>query len=262
MSAKSPTHFAYHACASAFSGHFTRPFVETIDVQAPSALPVTGGHGSSCVEDFRFHKFISFQRGYTHVSGGFQDSDCSNNTLVTSVLEKLNMMDILTADRIVCRLYSKHAQDAAEGHITMHGSLFENLAICGHPVKLDLDFALFEDIQTYEQAQTAYKSNDQFKKIASDPLQSGHVLSEQKCNGAFLCSLVKDGGIHIKAPGVKPSGHSLYVPGFGKVYFAEVMISHGTRTLTMLRFELGSTTGGGGSGGSGTTNGKHYPPGG
>src|SRR5579862_5828649 len=128
-------------------------------------------------------------------------------------------------------------------------------------LKIDLDFALFEDIQTYEQAQAAYKSNDQFKKIASDPLQSGQVLPEQKCNGAFLCSLVKDGGIRLNAPGVKVSGHSIYVPGFGKVYFAEVMVSHGTRTLTMLRFEDGSTTGGGASGGSGTTNGKHYPPG-
>jgi hypothetical protein len=39
------------------------------------------------------------------------------------------------------------------------------------------------------------------------------------------------------------------------------MISHGTRTLTMLRFELGSTTKAGGSGGSGTTNGKNFPPG-
>jgi len=261
MPSKSPTHFAYHACANAFSGHFTRPFVETIDVQAGTSLPVTGGHGSSCVENFQFHKFISFRRGYAHVSGGFQDSDGSNNTLVTSVLENLNMLDILTAGRIVCRLYSKHPQDAPEGRITMHGSLFENLAICGHPVKIDLDFALFEDIQTYEQAQAAYKSNDQFKKIASDPLQSGQVLPEQKCNGAFLCSLVKDGGIRLNAPGVKVSGHSIYVPGFGKVYFAEVMVSHGTRTLTMLRFELGSTTGGGGSGGSGTTNGKHYPPG-
>lgn len=262
MPSKPPTYFAYHACANAFSGHFTRPFVETIDVQAGSSLPVTGGHGSSCVENFQFHKFISFRRGYTHVSGGFQDSDSSNNTLVTSVLENLNMLDILTAGRIVCRLYSKHPQKAPEGRITMHGSLFQDLAICGHPVRIDLDFALFEDIQTYEQAQAAYKSNAKFKKIASDPLQSGHDLPEQKCNGAFLCSLVKDGGIQLNAPGVKVAGHSIYVPGFGKVFFAEVMISHGTRTLTMLRFELGSTSGGGGTGGSGTTNGKHYPPGG
>jgi hypothetical protein len=254
-------HFHYHACAHAFSAQFTRPFHEQTDVQAASALPPTGGHGCARVENFQFREFISFRRGYTHVSGGYQTEDKSNNTLVTSVLEGLNMMDVLTVDRVVCRLYSKHPKDAAEGRITMHGSKFENLSICGHPVKIDLDFGLFEDLQTYEQAQAAYKSNDRFKKVAQDPLQLGRVLPEQKDNGAFLCSLVKDGSIQANYPGVKTSGHSIYVPGFGKVYFAEVFISHGERTLTMLRFELGSSTSGTGSGGAGGTNGKQYPPG-
>jgi len=256
--AEIPRHFHYHACAHAFSGRFTRPFEEQIHVQAASALPVTGGHGSARVENFQFHEFMSFKKGYTHVSGGYQDGDKSNNTLVTSVIEGLNMMDILTADRVVSRLYSKHPKDAPEGRITMHGSKFENLSICGHPVKIDLDFALFEELQTFELAQAAYKANDKFKKITQDPLQTGQILPEQKCNGAFLCSLVSD--IHLDYPGVNTSGHSIYVPGFGKVFFAEVFMSHGTRTLTMLRFELGSTTSGGGSASSATTNGKQYPP--
>jgi len=72
---------------------------------------------------------------------------------------------------------------------------------------------------------------------------------------------VRGGQIECSVPGVRANGHSTYVPGFGKAYFAESLISHGTRTLTMLRFELGSTTGGSGSGGGGSTNGKHYPPG-
>jgi len=260
MAPEPVSNFHYHASAHAFSGKFTRPFHEEIHVQAASTLPTTGGHGSARVENFKFHEFISFRVGYTHVSGGFQDSDQSNNTLVTSVIEGLNMLDILTADRIVCRLYSKHQQGEPEGRVTMHGSKFENLAICGHPVNIELDFGLFEGIQTYEAAQKAYKSNDKFKKVASDPLQSGQLLPEQKANGAFLCSLVEGGRIEVKAPGVKVSGHSIHVPGFGKAYFAESFISHGTRTLTMLRFELGSTTGGSGSGGGGSTNGKHYPP--
>jgi len=255
------SHFHYHACAHAFSAQFSRPFHAQIDMQAATALAPTGGHGSSRVENFKFREFISFKRAYTHVSGGFQHEDKSNNTLVTSVIEGLNLMDVLTVERIVCRLYSKHHQGSPEGHITMHGSKFENLAICGEPVSIKLDFPLFEDIRTYEQAQSAFQSNEKFKKIASDPLQSGLLLPDQKCNGEFLCSLVEGGGIVTRAPGVKTCGHSIYVPGFGKVFFAETMISHGTRTLTMLRFELGSTTKAGGSGTSGTTNGKNFPPG-
>jgi hypothetical protein len=259
-SAEGPSHFHYRACAHAFAAQFTRPFHEQIDVIAASALPPTGGHGHASHEDFRFRQFISFKRAYTHVSGGFQVEDTSNNTLVTSVIEGLNLMDILTADRIVCRLYSKHPKGSAEGHITMHGSKFENLSICGEPVGIKLDFPLFEELPTFEKAQAAFKTNDKFKRIVSDPLQTGKVLTEAKCNGAFLCSLVEGGGIQTKASGVKVSGHSIYVPGFGKVFFAETFMSHGTRTLTMLRFQLGSTTKADGSGASATTNGRQWPP--
>jgi len=269
MTPDSPSYFHYHAGAQAFSGRFTRPFDEHIDVQAASSLPVTGGHGSARVENFRFHEFISFKKAYTHVSGGFQDSDQSNNTLVTSVVEGLNMMDILTIDRVVCRLYSKHAKGAPEGNITMHGSKFENVSICGQPVKIDLDFLLFEGLQTFERAQEAFKSNRKFAKIAQDPLQTGKIVPEQKSHGAFLCSLVKDGGLTVTVqddgksvphPGVTSAGHSLYIPGFGKVYFAEVFMTHGQRTLTMLRFALGSTTKAEGVAAAGSTNGKNFPP--
>jgi len=269
MTPGSPSYFHYHASAQAFSGRFTRPFDEHIDVQAATSLPVTGGHGSARTENFRFHEFLSFKRAYSHVSGGFQDSDDSNNTLVTSVVEGLNMMDILTIDRVVCRLYSKHLKDAAEGNITMHGSKFENVSICGQPVEIDLDFVLFEGLQTFNKAQDAFKSNRKFTKIAQDPLQSGEILLEQKCHGAFLCSLVKDGGLKVTVqdgdasvahPAVTSAGHSIYIPGFGKVYFAEVFMTHGQRTLTMLRFELGSTTKAEGVAAAGTTNGRNFPP--
>jgi hypothetical protein len=254
--------FQYHASAYAFSGHFTRPFEQQIDVQASSALCITGGHGCSRVENFQFRNFISFKAGYTHVSGGYQEDDHTNNTLVTSVLEGLNMMDVLTADRIVCRLYSKHQKKAPEGHITMHGSKFENLKICGKPATIDLDFKLFENIQTFADAQKAYGDRDsEFYKRASDPFGTGEVLPQQTDEGVFLCSLAK--GVHVEEGlGVTPERNSIYVRGFGTVYFAELFMTFGQRVLTMFRYELGSSTSGGGSGGSGGTNGKKYPPGG
>jgi hypothetical protein len=255
----SPSLFHFHGCAHVFSGQFTRPFHEQIDAQAQSTLPMTGGHGCARSENFRFREFITFKAGYTHVSGGFQADDESNNTLVTSTLEGLNMLDVLTADRMVCRLYSKHHKRVAEGNITMHGSKFENLRICGYPVNIELDFKLFEGLQTFKDAREQFAKKGDFWKIAKDPFQSGDTLPDQGENGVFLCSLVKN--MDVDYPGVERCGHSLYIPGFGRVYFAEVFLSHGERTLTMLRFELGSSTSGSGSGGSGGTNGKSWPPG-
>src|SRR5260370_33607825 len=91
--------FHYHAYAHAFSGRFTRPFEAQIDVQAASSLPATGGHGCARVQNFQFHEFISFKKGYTPASRAQQSADNSNNTLVTSALESLHMMDIPAADR-------------------------------------------------------------------------------------------------------------------------------------------------------------------
>jgi hypothetical protein len=39
---------------------------------------------------------------------------------------------------------------------------------------------------------------------------------------------------------VKRKGHVFIVPQFGKVFVGEILAKHGTRTLTMLRLEMGS----------------------
>src|SRR5215469_17124093 len=106
--------YHYHAYAHAFSGHFTRPFEHQIDSQAGSALPIVGGHGQARVENFQFREFLSFRKGYTHVSGA-DEADGSHNTLVTSTIEGLNLLDVVTADRLVARLYSKHRTGELEG---------------------------------------------------------------------------------------------------------------------------------------------------
>ena len=257
MSPKPARTFHYHACAHAFSAHFTRPFHHQIDVQAQSALPVVGGHGHARVEGFEFRNFISFTKGYSHVSGGHQADDDSNNTLATAVLEGLNMLDVLTADRVVSRLYSKHPAGEREGNITWVGSKFENLRVAGCPVELELNHDVFEKLLTFKDAQTAFEKGGDFRKIAEDPLCTGRKLKPADVDGVLLCSIVKK--IKTDCPGVKVDGHSLYVQGFGRVFLGELLIKNGEKTLTMLRFELGSTTSGDGSGGGTKTNGRPYP---
>src|SRR5215467_10317502 len=257
MSPRPTRTFHYHACAHAFSAQFTRPFHHQIDIQAQSALPVVGGHGHARVECFEFRDFITFKKGYSHVSGGHQAEDDSNNTLATAVLEGLNMFDVLTIDRVVSRLYSKHPADAREGDITWVGSKFENLRIAGCPVHIELNHDVFHELPTFEAAEKAFKKGGDFRKIAEDPFGLGDVLKPADVNGVFLCSIVKS--VKVDCPGVKVKGHSLYVHGFGIVYLGELLIKPGEKTLTMLRFKLGSTTSGSGSGGGSKTNGQPYP---
>jgi hypothetical protein len=220
-------------------------------------LPIIGGHGHSRVETFEFRDFISFKKGYSHVSGGHQADDDTHNTLATAALEGLNMFDVLTVDRVVSRLYSKHHAKEKEGNITWIGSKFENLRIAGCPVHIELNVPLFHDLQTYEAAESAFKKGGDFRKIAEDPLGTGDILKPSNVEGVFLCSIVKS--VKVDCPGVKVEGHSLYVPGFGTVFLGELLIKAGEKTLTMLRFELGSTISGSGTGVGTRTNGRPYP---
>lgn len=253
--------FHYHACAHAFSGHFKRPFEHQIDVLAASVLPITGGHGQARVENFQFREFVSFRKGTTHVSGARLDDDKSHNTLVTATVEGLNLLDVVTADRIVARLYSKHHEDEAEGSFNMIGSRFEGLRIADCDVKVDLDLELFEKVRTYKEAVTEFDKKGDFYKIASDPFKDRgkELLKNPEPNGAFLCSCVKD--IKTACPGVTRIGHhGFHVRGFGTIFLGEVVITHGQRTVTMIRFEMGSAVSATGTTVQASSNGRTYPP--
>src|SRR5690349_20950786 len=98
--------FHYHASAHALSGELTRPVQRLIEVQAGISLPSTGGAGSSSVENFRFDQVVSFKRGYSQVSGSVkrQTNKTIHTTHATAAVENLNILDVVTADRIVARL--------------------------------------------------------------------------------------------------------------------------------------------------------------
>ena len=260
MSPKPFRTFHYHACAHAFSGHFTRPFEHQIDVQAGSALPINGGHGQARVENFQFREFLSFRKGTTHVSGARLDDDKSHNTLVTAIVEGLNLLDVVTADRIVARLYSKHHEDEAEGSFNLIGSRFEGLRIADCDVNIKLDLDLFDKVPTYEDALKEFDKKGDFYKIASDPFKTKNPVKKPGPNGAFLCSCVKE--MDTTCPGVKQEGHCFSVPGFGKIFLGEVVIRHAERTLTMIRFEMGSAVSATGTTVQASSNGTTYPPGG
>jgi hypothetical protein len=239
----SPHSFHYRASAHAFSGNITRPFQQHLEIQAPITLPSIGGHGHSSVENFQFRELFTFKKGYTHVSGS-QENDGSYNTLVTATVEGLNVFDVLTADRIVARLHSKHGKDVSEGEVSLVGSKFENLRILGCRVDLDIDFDLFENALTFEKAKSG-----KLRKIGDEPLKSDHII-------ASTC--IKE--LKIACPGVKPLGHGFHIKCFGNVFFGEVLIKHGEKTITMIRLEMGSAVAGSGTVVEASSNGSPYPP--
>jgi hypothetical protein len=234
--------FHYNAHGHALSGHIVRPLDHLIEVQAPTSLPTTGGHGTSQVDNFEFQKFVSFKSGRSYASGSPDKEENSYSTLVTAAVEGLNILDVVTADRVVARISCHHVVPDDEAHITVLGSHFENLRIAGCPVDVELDHELFLKLDTLQGVRKELETNAEFRRMAEDPFQTGQTRKSPNSHGSVHCSLVKN--MTTKCPGVKRRGHVFEVPQFGNVYVAEVIVEHSRRTMTMLRVELGCPVGG------------------
>ena len=232
--------YIFNGHGHALSGHITHPFDHQIEVQAGMSLPTTGGVGHARVENFRFRDYVSFSAAYTYVAGSKRGRD-TYTTLVTSVVENLNILDVVTADRVVARLASHHSLDEKlnqeEPEITLLGSKIDNLTISGCPVQLVFEDDLFLRCNTFETLKKEFDGSAGFRKMAADPFVTTQPRIPIDPRGVFLCSLVKH--MEINCTGVKQVGHAFEVPEFGRVYIGEVLAQYRKRTVTMLRFDLG-----------------------
>lgn len=247
MSNYQPLRYHFHASGYALSAHFDRPVDVPIAAQASLALPIEGGQAHSGIENFAIPRIAAFDAAQTHLSGSFQDEEENTaTTSVTVVVEGLSLLDFLTVDRMVTRLTGEHnlKQKNGESHIIALGSHFEDLKLGGHAVNVTLRHDLLLEAKTFEN----------LKKAVKDDTKSGRIMIPG--NEVLLFSLVDK--IETDLPGAVIEGHTIEVPHFGKIALAEVFAGRGIRTLTMLRFQLGSPDGGGGTGGGGTTNGSPF----
>jgi len=251
-----PKMYIYNANGHALSGHITKPLNQVIEVQAGTSLPTIGGVGRARVEKFRYQDFVSFEAGYTYVSGSKLD-DGSYTTLVTATVEKLNILDVVTADAVVARVASTQTLDEPEPRITVLGSKIDNLTIAGRKVTLNLADDLFLKLTTFESIIKEFQNNPEFRKMAADPFLTGQPITSIAPNGVLLCSLVKD--MEVNSPAIKRKGHAFEVPEFGTVYIGEVFAQHRKRTVTMLRMELGCPVVGTMTAAQGGGNGHPWP---
>jgi hypothetical protein len=275
--------FHYHASAHALSGELTRPAQRLIEVQAAMSLPSTGGAGSSSVENFRVDEVVSFRRGYSQVSGSAkrETNKITHTTHATAAVEGLNILDVVTADRIVARLSSSFEEPSpkppkpTEGKVLLVGSKFENLRIAGYPVDVELDHELFLQLGTFSEVRDKWKvKGSKLREMSGEThkafgLDDKVLPSELEPEGGMFSSIVKevyfkDPGFgkrqgDFKHPGVERLGpHAYYVVDFGTIFLGEVLCQHGRKTLTMLRVELGSPNGGSFTGPEASSNG--WPP--
>jgi hypothetical protein len=235
--------FQYHAFATGFAGQITHPFEYLIEAQAPSALSPMGGYSSNRVENFRLKEILSFRAAYTQVAGSFIDKGGrqSWDTVVTSTVEDLNIMGVVTADLIVARLSSSHGVNDDEPSILPLGSRIEGLRIAGIPVELQWKVDLYCECGTYTKARERSNADGRGTNAAT-----------------IDTSIVEN--LSIKSSFLRPDGHAILIPQFGKIVIGQLLIDGNARQITMLQVYPECAVGAACAAGNGQTNGQPVPP--
>lgn len=270
----------YNAEATILKGHLRLPLVQEIKTQAHVQLPREGGYFSERSENYRLEGVISFRSAYTHVAGNRGTKPGHGwATLSTTAIEGLNVLDVVTADRVVGQIITEHPLEGYVPSINFLGTRFENLRIAGHPVKLDLDLNVLgakpaNDGSYTQDSGVMSRIKGQLDRMVGNNVPEelreryNRLRSSLGAPEALECSLVN------QAAGDYPGrsfGHVIDVPDFGKIILGRVMVTHEdvhpetgapkktTVRLTMIDLQMGCMIEGGAGIGDGSSNGTSQP---
>jgi hypothetical protein len=260
----------YNAEGNALGGILTQPLNQTIPSQANASLPEVGGLVQANLGSFHYEKVVACASSYVHVTGSVSPKSGGWSTLATSVVEGLNILEIVTADRVISRVTTEHPAVGYTPKVTLVGSNFINLRIAGFPVEAVLNFKLLNPPDKYpdspwlKNAAFLETIRQQYRSRAKTPVAKefeerfGWIETDAgiEQRGSVVCSLVDR--ITGDFPG-ETSGNMVYIPEVGKFFFGEYIVDQASFQLTMIRAELGCPFGGGITAAISVVNGSTYP---
>jgi hypothetical protein len=247
-----PEHY-FHADAQLLEADLKAPVIREVKRVSHVKLEPDGTYKFQQSGHMRLEGIISYESGYTQV-GGHKSPKPGHGfvTLTTSVVEGLNILDVLTADRVVAQISTEHPEWWPEGTngrrplqvptVSFLGTRFENLRINGHKVepKMHLevlgakppadDTSYLDDDTVRDNVSKHYgrvKKAIELADLTKD--EKEHWNDEHHCwnqdiphYGAMKCSLVSE--IDRGVPGI-PFGHVIDLPHFGKIFLAELTVT-------------------------------------
>ena len=171
---------------------------------APSAgavaLAPAGGEGNASVEHYDANG-IRFDQAVKSVHG----TD-DGHTAVTTAVVTLRNIDILGRihiDEMSARLTGRQARGTAEAEITIDNLRFKNVVVDGRHIIVRPDAARLNKARTF----AGFRDGD-------------------------------DDTLALSTTVIAAGDQTLVVPGIGTMYFGEVFVKPGERSITMLRIEF------------------------
>ena len=254
----------YHAEAHVLSGHLEHPVKQPIESYGRVVLENTRRETliTQTVGPTNVEGLISFKSGHTRVVGTQvkQKTDILGNdhagwvTLSTAALEGYNVVDTITADRVVAQVSTEHPM--VNGHVpkvSFLGTRFDNLQIGGYPVQVELNLNFCGD---KPEGDRSYLEDGNFLNVVEEQFEGvlntkglpdvlmrkykaeieyiddlrkrakGRAKGEQNGYPKLQCSLIKRIG-EIPIAGVKTFGNLIFIPNFGTVALAGIEVGVG-----------------------------------
>jgi hypothetical protein len=272
MDASQERVFHYHADANALGGVLTHPYKTVISSAANSSLSNAGGYTSSPTVPYHLDHVLRCKAAYTHTTGGEENDHWT--ALTSAVIEDVNLLEVVTADKVVAQISTKHPKVGHVPSVSFVGSQFVNLRINGELIEPVLDLHPFpappppkqgpangklsaanrlaeiRQFSPYHHSDVRKLAKKQSSKLVG-PSHDPDVLKrrygwlasddEIESRGHLLCSLVTE---FRKGDSKNTYGHVIHVPGFGNIFLAEVTLDHRSYHLTMIRAEMGCASSG------------------
>ena len=251
----------YYAEANVLTADLEQPLKDKIRPQAFVKLPRDGQYQFSQADPFRFEGILSYKSGYTQVAGHPSSKIAGFTTLATSVLEGLNVLDVVTADRVVAQISTVHPAygTGQVPSVTFLGTRFDNLRIAGHKVEVERSLDILgpkpvDDQSYFDNRDILHRISQQYERIAAaNDLPDWAAEQYPKGrpalngNGELQCSLISS---VAGAPGFS-FGHVIDLPHFGKIFLGELKVEREPGNpskgiydaykfhLTMIRMQMG-----------------------
>jgi len=251
----------YYAEANVLTADLEQPLKDKIRPQAFVKLPRDGHYQFRQADPFRFEGILSYKGVYTQVAGHPSSKTAGFTTMSTSVVEGLNVLDVVTADRVVAQISTVHPVygKGQVPSVTFLGTRFDNLRIAGHRVEVERGLDILGpkpagDESYFDNREVLDRISQQYDRIAAAkdlpawaseeypkgrPALNGH--------GELKCSVVNS----LKGSPGFSFGHVIDLPHFGKIFLGELRVerklgdpSNGKYDtyefhLTMIRLKMG-----------------------
>ena len=270
--------FVFRGNAAAFGGRFFRPDDVFLEMPGASSLGVIGGRSVSTFSGpaEKFKGYLSFESASTFAEGKFDDraqaielthGRVKEETLVTSTRVRAEITKLtvgtekrLTVGRMLAELLSTSPKGGSrEPSIPVGDVLISGLAIDGVRMRITFDTKPFIEHDTHARVLRGVASRGFVKEYGRQFFVGrGGVLKNRRNIHATLATKVEwEAERNPRAEII--GNHIVVVKDFGRIFFGEVIISAGSRRLTLMRLELGSDGGGQAGGPDLDVNGTYSP---